>query len=82
MYDLTCIYDSRLSFYGKAKVLHENGEKVLYSYNTQVASIDYAGTLKVFNTQSATTVRHIREFMLQNGFERMTKAQIEKNYLQ
>ncbi len=77
MYDLECRFDSAKSFYSKAKVLRENNKRTLYSYDTKVASI-VNGTLKVFNTQSNTTCRHIREFALQNGFDYMTKKQMEE----
>lgn len=77
MYDLRCEYDSAKSFYSKARVELNNDLKVLYSYNTKVATIDSNNVLKIFNTQSSTTCRHIREFALQNGFDYMTKKQME-----
>ena len=40
MRDLDCRYDSRISFYGKAKVDWEERKQVLYSYGTRVCEID------------------------------------------
>ena len=76
LYNLECRYDSRASFYGKAKVSIQGSSRTLYSYDTLVASI-VNGKLRIFNTQSATTCRHIREFALQNGFDYLTKKQME-----
>ena len=70
-YELTPQYDSRASFYGKARVEIEGTTKRLISYNTHVASIkdcdDGLGMrAMVFDTYSATTLRHIKEFLKQN----------------
>ena len=34
----------------------------------------------VYNLQSLTTTRHVREWLKQNGFEATTKKQIAKDY--
>lgn len=66
MKDLQVIYDSAKSFYGKAKVENFFGDdKSLYSYNTLVATIK-ANKLTIYNLQSTTTCRHVREFVRQN----------------
>ena len=36
---------------------------------------------EVYGTYSATTLRHIKEFLKQNGFKADSKSQIEKDYL-
>jgi len=84
-YDLQARYDSRASFYGKARVV-ENGEDLeLISYQTRVAVI-YPATeteprrARVYGTYSATTLRHIKEFLLQNGFEAKNSKQIMADY--
>ncbi len=77
--ELEPIYSNVKSFYGKAKVLRENGTIILQSYNTVVAEIRN-GKAKIFGFYSATTTRHIREFLQQMGFEVGTKAQLEKLY--
>lgn len=78
--ELKTIYDSRKSFYRKANVNVSDGVLTLYSYNTKVAQIN-DGKAVVFNTHSATTLRHIKEFLLQNGFEATSKKQIESTYI-
>ena len=69
-------YDSRASFYKKAKVLKYNGATYLQSYNTIVAKIEN-GKAIVNGWYSSTTARHINEFLYQNGFDKMTKKQME-----
>ena len=78
-YDLQTQYDSRKSFYGKAKVRSENGKKILRSYNTDVAEIEN-GKPKVHGTYSATTLRHIKEFLKQEGYKAESSKQIMKDY--
>ena len=79
-YDLGTHFDSADSFYGKARVRQENGKKILTSYNTDVAKIEN-GKASINGTYSQTTLRHIKEFLLQNGFKAESKKQIEKDYL-
>jgi len=78
-YDLEVRYDSRKSFYGKARVETDGNNKKLYSYNTLVAEIK-DGTPIVHGTYSQTTLRHIKEFLKQNGFEAETSKQILRDY--
>ena len=89
------IYDGRKSFYNKAIVtenaviwadgqtLKADGEKHLYSYNTEVCYIDAENKVHLLSSwsYSATTLRHIKEFLKQNGFTADSKKQIEKDYL-
>lgn len=89
MYELKAIRDSRASFYGKALVSVEptnggNVRKQLFSYGTLVVDmfIDPKGedvaSVKVLGWFSATTARHINEFLLQNGAERaMSKGEMQ-----
>jgi hypothetical protein len=77
--NLEPVLDSRKSFYGKAKVIIEDGVVKLQSYNTIVAEIDGAGA-RVQGTYSATTLRHIKDFLYQHGFEVGTKKEIEARY--
>ena len=78
--ELEAIYDARQSFYGKAIVSSNNGVMSLWSYGKLVATI-YDGQAKVYSTHSATTLRHIKEFLRQNGYHAATKAQIERDYV-
>lgn len=67
VYDLNC-YDSRKSFYGKAKVIERDGEKLLQSYNTIVCKIDKDGNfVKLWDGYSYTTLRHINSFIQHFG---------------
>lgn len=77
--ELEPIYSNVKSFYGKARVLKENGVIKLQSYSTIVAEIR-DNQAKIFGFYSATTTRHIKEFLQQMGFEVGTKAQLEKLY--
>ena len=84
-------YDARKSFYGKADVeTKPDGTQILYSYNTPVAMIkDGKVTLgksrlrgypiEVWN-YSQTTLRHVKEFLKQNGFKADSASQLEKDY--
>lgn len=72
-------YDSRKSFYKKAKVKNVNGKKVLQSYQTDVAEI-VNGKPYVHGTYSPTTTRHIKEFLKQQGFKAISSKQIMKDY--
>jgi hypothetical protein len=72
-------YDGRASFYGKAQVRTEAGKEILTSYNTDVAYIK-DGKAVVNGAYSDTTLRHIKEFLKQNGFKAEHKDQILKDY--
>lgn len=71
-------YDSRGSFYKKAIILEYNGALYLQSYNTIVAKIEN-GKAIVNGWYSMTTERHINEFLYQNGFNKMSKKEMEGN---
>jgi len=77
--DLQAIYDGRQSFYGKAVVEWVGDRQKLYSYGTFVALIE-GNNAEVFGTYSQTTLRHIKEFLIQNGFKAESKKQIETDY--
>jgi hypothetical protein len=83
-YDLSANYDSRASFYGKARVNVEGAVMQLVSYSTTVAEITTLPsgqkTASVFGTYSQTTLRHIKEFLLQNGFKADNSKQIMADY--
>ena len=75
-YDLECRYDSRQSFYGKAKVEEKEYDNfiayVLYSYGTEVASVEVDADRGFKNyyyngKYSQTTTRHQKEFFKQWG---------------
>lgn len=69
------------SFYGKCRVIEENGVSQLLSYDTVVAEYNYRTNLmKVFNAQSNTTIKHINAFMHFHGFNTCTKKELLKSY--
>lgn len=77
-------YNTRKSFYNKAEVYKKYDEiqkaNMLYlrSYDTIVAVINLDTNKPcVFGYYSQTTARHINEFLLQNGFNKMSKKEME-----
>lgn len=81
IYDLTPQFDTRRSFYNKARIDtgSDNSENKLYSYNTLVAEM-IGGKPVVYNVQSGNTLRHVKEWLRQNGFKAETKSQIIRDY--
>ena len=81
IYGLTPQFDTRRSFYNKARIDtgSDNSENKLYSYNTLVAEM-IGGKPVVYNVQSGTTLRHVKEWLRQNGFKAETKSQIIRDY--
>lgn len=79
-YELEAI--SQKSHNGKAKVtVHDNGTKTLVSYRTEVASLDpETRTFTLNDYYSATTARHIRDFLNSEGVRQwnMNKSQMEE----
>ena len=76
--ELQPIHSSQKSFYGKARVENlENGHKELYSYSTKVCELDNNNNIVDIGYYSATTSRHINDFLQQNGHNKMTKKEIE-----
>ena len=78
-FDLIPKYNSRKSFYSKARVKLEGDKLTLFSYNTEVAIIEN-GKAFVFGSWSNTTTGHIKEFLKQNGFKAENGKQILKDY--
>ena len=82
MMELCPYYDSAQSFYGKARIVEIEDDVFLISYDTIVAFYNRDTRIaRVMGTYSATTLRHIKEFLKQNGFKAKDKAQIEKDYI-
>lgn len=72
-------FDTKKSFYKKAKIKEFVGKKVLQSYSTDVAEVRN-GKAVVKGLYSPTTTRHIKEFLKQQGFKADTSKQIMKDY--
>lgn len=85
LYGLQPEHDSRNSFYNKATVdiNDETGEKTLYSYNTPVVKITKEKEVELLPKwdSSATTLRHVKEFLKQNGLSAESLKQIRQDYL-
>ena len=85
LYKLQPQYDNAKSFYGKANVYrNDKGSIFLMSYETIVAEIKDATVTDTGEKQaivhgwySMTTSRHINEFLQQNGFNKMSKKEME-----
>ena len=79
-YELSPVFDSRKSFYGKARVKVNDDTLQLVSYSTVVAIVTYlsdgAKLAHITGVYSRTTVRHIREFLRQHGFKPGTEAEL------
>ena len=79
MKNLEAIYDSKQSFYEKAKVEIDGNRIILYSYGSYVAFIEN-DVAYITGDYTQTTFRHIKEFLLQNGFEAVSKKQMMEYY--
>lgn len=80
--ELEPVYDSRISFYGKAQVTTTDDGRVLYSYGTPVARCRMSnGLVELFPAwdYSPTTLRHVKEFIRQTYVieDSMTRARME-----
>lgn len=68
VFELSAVYDSRKSFYGKAQVInYGNGYMELKSYNTIVSRVNN-GEVEHLGKWSVTTSRHQREFEKQFAY--------------
>lgn len=86
-YELACLYDSRKSFYGKAIVEHQdnntNSLYILHSYHTPVLMYDVRqNKCRIYseNHLTATTLRHVKEFLKQQKLPCGSKAELIKMY--
>lgn len=82
--ELTCQYDGRASFGGKAMIMVEDGVETLCSYCVPVVHYDRSAD-KVITfyskfTESATTLRHVKEYLkqLRSPMGDMTKSELVK----
>ena len=84
IYELSARYDRRASFYGKAHIKETPKYYTLISYNTEILRTDKNGENVKFLCRdawafSATTCRHINEFLKQFTNE---KSKSKKELLQ
>ena len=82
LFELTPKFDSRKSFYGKAKIRFEGDRQILLSYDTPVAFIepDRLPVMLDCWDSTQTTLRHVKEFLKQNDFTADTKEQMGRDY--
>lgn len=86
MYELEARFDTRQSFYGKARVAtYQETDRhglQLYSYGTLVAEIIFHSNLVEFicyGKYSQTTTRHQKEFFKQNNLSDKEIRELFKN---
>lgn len=83
IFDLKAIHDSHLSFYGKATIEQFEGENkdLLCSFGVPVCVVQ-SGKVSLLEDWSKhrTTLRHVKEFLLQHGFRAESKKQIGLDY--
>lgn len=82
VYELIPTLTNQQSFYRKAMVRHEDGKKILRSYDTDVAYFKGKKLTILIHPESAawsgTTNRHLREFAYQNGLGELAKKDLTK----
>ena len=71
--DLTC-RDGRKSFYGKAHIVEKDDGVYLLSYSTYVGRIVGGVFQRLWDGYSATTMRHVNNFLEEFGLEGGGKA--------
>lgn len=65
----------------KAIVIIKDGKEVLQSYDTEVAELDIINNKMTVNgIYSITTLMHIKLFLEQHGYPKMTKQEIIKKF--
>lgn len=77
MEKLNVMYSNQKSFNGKALVDKNQNTTTLFSYGKPVCKIEN-GLLVEVDYYSATTQRHINEFLLQHNLKSMTKKDVEE----
>ena len=87
-FELKAEYDARQSFYGKAFVHEGSKDSKLQSYDTMIAQLDKASGIVTLlcdeSKLSSTTMRHLREWLKQNGLidlASMSKQKLIKNII-
>ena len=80
--ELTPKFDSRKSFYGKAKISFEGDRRLLLSYGTPVAFIEPDRPPVMLDgwDSTQTTLRHAREFFKQNDLKAESLEQMRRDY--
>ena len=82
LFELTPKFDSRKSFYGKAKISFEGDRRLLLSYGTPVAFIEPDRPPVMLDgwDSTQTTLRHVKEFLKQNDLKAKSLEQMRRDY--
>ena len=82
LFELTPKFDSRKSFYGKAKISFEGDRRLLLSYDTPVAFIEPDRLPVMLDgwDSTQTTLRHVKEFLKQNDLKADSLEQMRRDY--
>lgn len=82
IYELKPMYNNQKSFYGKALIKDTIKGMELYSYNTLVAKSENGKVYVTHNDNylTQTTLKHIKEFIKQLGYEKMSKKELLENF--
>ena len=82
LFELTPKFDSRKSFYGKAKISFEGDRRLLLSYGTPVAFIEPDRLPVMLDgwDSTQTTLRHVKEFLKQNDLKAESLEQMRRDY--
>ena len=83
MKELKPIHNSQKSFYRKAFVTQLGERTMLHSYDTLAVTISQNQNVFLhisYEDVTASTMKHIREFLLQEGYEAGSKKEIYKKY--
>lgn len=83
MKELKPIHSTQKSFNRRAFVSRLGARVMLHSYDTLVATITQNGNVFIHihrNDITATTLKHLKEFLLQERFKAENKGQIYKDY--
>lgn len=73
--ELKPIYDNQKSFYGKAYTHTDGNATILTSYATKVCKIVDGKFIRLWDSWSSTTSRHINEFRQQHGLPKISKSE-------
>ena len=83
MEELKPIHASQKSFYRKAFVIRRGGRIELNSYDTLAVTISQNNNVFLhisYEDVTASTMKHIKEFLLQEGYEARSKKEIYEKY--
>lgn len=82
--ELKAEYEPVNGFYGKAYVVSINDDRVLVSYKNPLVAVNKDGGNLVLSVEprelTPTALRHVREFLKQNGYEnqKLVNSEIKK----